>query len=107
MVTLKELSKKERAEAAGALRKAYRNLIPKNFEGYLSCADEELSFFLGREEKCRAVLLTGKGGETRYPYFPAGKDAEDKGKLAGAALYAAEDICFSHEKGHRKISFFV
>ena len=53
------------------------------------------------------MLLTGKGGETRYPYFPAGKDAEDKGKLAGAALYAAEDICFSHEKGHRKISFFV
>ena len=97
MVTLKELSKKERAEAAGALRKAYRNLIPKNFEGYLSCADEELSFFLGREEKCRAVLLTGKGGETRYPYFLASKDAEDTEKLARAALYTAEDVCSTQE----------
>jgi predicted GNAT family acetyltransferase len=98
LVSLKELSKKERGEAAAALRKTYRTWIPKNFEDYLACADEELSLFLGRGEKCRAVLLTGKGGETRYPFFLASKEEEDTEKLARAALYMAEEVVPTHEK---------
>ena len=98
LFALKDLSKKERAEAAEALKENYRTRIPEDFESFLSCADEELSFFLGRAEKCRAALLTGKSGETRYPFFLASKDDKDTEKLARAALYAAEDVCSTHEK---------
>ena len=98
LVRLKDLTKMERGEAVGCLSKAFPGRIPEDFERYLSCADEELSFFLGREEQCRAVLLTGKGEATRYPFFLLSKEEQDTENLARAALYFAEDVVSTQDK---------
>ncbi len=56
-----------------------------------------MSFLLGHEENYRGVLLFGKGGETRYPFFLAVKNEEDTEQLARAALYYAEDAVLPNE----------